>query len=162
MGNGRKLVKMTLAMQDFNRWAQQTASLLRQRRFNEIDIETLAQEVEDLGKSERRAIASYLTVLLTHLLKWKYQPAGRQYTDEGEPLGSWAGSIVYSRLEIQKLLSDNPSLKTYPEMILEKSYQDAVKVARQETGLKDFPVDCPFSVSLVLDDIWWPDGRHDG
>jgi hypothetical protein len=147
----------SLAQMDFNFWAQQTASLLRQGRFDEIDIETLAQEVEDLGKSERRAIASYLTVLLTHLLKWKYQPSGRQYTDEGEPLGSWAGSITYSRLEIAKLLADNPSLKAYPETVLDWSYRDAVKVASQETGLKDFPLDCPFAIKQILDDLWWPD-----
>jgi hypothetical protein len=62
-------VKSVLQEQDFSLWAQQTAQLLRDRRFNEIDVEILAQEVEDLGKSERRAIGSYLTVLLTHLLK---------------------------------------------------------------------------------------------
>ncbi|PSB05211.1 DUF29 domain-containing protein [Merismopedia glauca] len=147
-----------LYQQDFSLWAQQTAELLRQRRFEEIDLEILAQEVEDLGKSERRAIASYLTVLLTHLLKWQYQASGRQYTIEGEPKGSWAGSITYSRLEIQKLLADNPSLLIYPKTVLAKSYQDAVKVAIKETGLKDFPIDCPFTIDQALDDNWFPDG----
>jgi hypothetical protein len=147
----------TLYQQDFSLWAQKTAQLLREGRFSEIDLETLAQEVEDLGKSERRAIASYLTVLLTHLLKWQYQPAGRQYTAEGEPKGSWAGSITYSRLEIQKLINDNPSLRNFPATVIAQSYQDAVKVAAKETGLKAFPSECPFSIEQVLDDTWLPE-----
>jgi hypothetical protein len=149
-------MKRVLQEQDFSIWAQQTAQLLRDRRFNEIDVETLAQEVEDLGKSERRAIGSYLTVLLTHLLKWKYQPTGRQYTAEGEPKGSWAGSIAYSRLELQKLLKENPSLQGYPAMILAQSYADAVKVAIKETGMKDFPDKCPFNIEQTLDENWLP------
>jgi hypothetical protein len=153
------MVSSSIAQDDFNLWAKQTANLLRQRRFDEIDVETLAQEVEDLGKSEQRAIASYLTVLLAHLLKWKYQPVGRQYTADGEPKGSWVGSIAYSRLEIQKLLEDNPSLKNHPQAVLSRSYQDAVKVASQETGLKNFPVECPFTVEEVLDEGWFPDAE---
>lgn len=145
-----------LYRQDFNLWAQQTAKLLRQKKFEAIDLEALAQEVEDLGKSERRAIASYLTVLLTHLLKWKYQPSDRQYTIEGEAKGRWAGSIAYSRLEIRKLLRDNPSLASYPETVLTKSYQDTVKVAIKETGLKDFPIECPFTIEQALDENWLP------
>lgn len=148
----------TLYQQDFSSWAQQTAQLLRERKFDQIDLETLAQEVEDLGKTERRAISSYLTVLLTHLLKWKYQPSGRQYSVEGEPKGSWAGSITYSRLEIQKILEENPSLQDYPATVLAKSYQDAVKVVVRETGLKEFPQDCPFRIEQALNDIWWPEG----
>jgi hypothetical protein len=152
----------SLVQSDYHLWAQQTASLLRQKRFDQIDIETLAQEVEDLGKSERRAIASYLTVLLTHLLKWKYQPQGRQYTEGGEPLGSWAGSITYSRLELSKLLADNPSLQSYPDTVLAKSYIDAVKVAKQETGFQDFPTDCPFLLEQALDELWWPNEPQEG
>ncbi len=62
---------------DFSLWVQQTAQLLRERRWQEIDLEHLIEEVEDLGKSERRGIASQLTRLLLHLLKWQYQPEHR-------------------------------------------------------------------------------------
>jgi Domain of unknown function DUF29 len=141
---------------DFNSWTQQVAQLLRDRRFDEIDIETLAEEVEGLGKSERRAISSYLAVLLTHLLKWKYQPSGRQYTAEGEPKGSWAGSIASSRIELQTLLAENPSLQSFPDQALGQSYRNAVKVANKETGLKSFPEVCPFTIEQILDENWWP------
>jgi Domain of unknown function DUF29 len=141
---------------DFSLWAKQTAQLLRERKFNEIDLDTLAQEVEDLGKSERRSIGSYLTVLLTHLIKWQYQPAGRHYTPDGEPKGSWAGSITYSRIELLKLLQENPSLQNYPALVLSQSYADAVKVVIKETGLKEFPNQCPFSIEQLLDENWWP------
>ena len=62
---------------DFNLWVQQTAKLLREHRWQDIDLENLVEEIEDLGKSEKRGITSQLTRLLLHLLKWQYQPQRR-------------------------------------------------------------------------------------
>jgi hypothetical protein len=142
---------------DFLAWAAQQAALLKARDYDQVDWKNLIEEIEDLGKSQRQAIASYLTVLLTHLLKWQYQPSGRQYTQDGEPKGSWAGSIRYCRLELAQLLEENPSLKNYPQICLNASYRKALKIAVQETGLKDFPLECPFAVEQILDEQWCPE-----
>jgi hypothetical protein len=92
---------------DFNLWVQQTAQLLRERRWQEIDLEHLIEEVEDLGKSERRGISSQLTRLMLHLLKWQYQPQRRS--------DSWLDSITDARTQIELAIQDSPSLKSYPE-----------------------------------------------
>lgn len=147
----------TLYEADFSQWLNDTVQLLREKRFSELDLGNLIEEMESLGKSQRSAIASYLTVLLTHLLKWNYQPSGRQYTADGIPKGSWAGSIRYSRIEIAQLLKDNPSLKQYPAIVIKDCYNKAVIVAKTETGLDVFPSECPFLLENILDDQWLPD-----
>jgi hypothetical protein len=146
----------TLYESDFAQWLDQTIKLLRENRFSELDLGNLIEEMESLGKSQRSAITSYLTVLLTHLLKWNYQPSGRQYTADGIPKGSWAGSIRYSRIEISQLLKDNPSLKQYPSTVLNDCYGKAILVAKTETGLDAFPSECPFLLENILDDQWLP------
>jgi hypothetical protein len=103
---------------DFTAWSLAQAQLLRDRQFDQVDWANLIEEVEGLGRSERQVIASYLTVLFTHLLKWKDQPSGRQYTDADVPCGSWIGSITNSRRRIARLIQQNPSLKSYPQQCL--------------------------------------------
>ncbi len=63
--------------EDFYAWALNNADLLRQGRFTEIDVDNIAEELESMGRSERRQLANRLEVLLAHLLKWRYQPARR-------------------------------------------------------------------------------------
>ncbi len=135
---------------DFNMWAQQTAQLLRERRWQEIDLEYLIEEVEDLGKSERRGISSQLTRLLLHLLKWQYQPLRRS--------DSCLDSITDARTQIELAIEDSPSLKSYPEQQLEASYQRARRQASKQTGmpLSVFPTQCPYSLELILDENWLP------
>ena len=99
---------------DFNLWIQQTTQLLRQQRWQEIDLETLVEEVEHLGNSECRSLSSQLTRLLLHLLKWHYQPQRRS--------DSWLDSITDARFQIELLLKDSPSLKEYPSQQLELCY----------------------------------------
>lgn len=136
---------------DFNLWIQRTAQLLRERRWHEIDIEHLIEEVEDLGKSERRAIASQLTRLLLDLLKWQYQPQRR--TD------SWLDSITDARTQIELAIEDSPSLKNYPAEQLEPSYQRARRQAAKQTeiAISVFPEECPYSLELVLEEDWLPE-----
>ena len=135
---------------DFDLWIQQTASLLRERRWQDIDLERLIDEVEDLSKSEKRAIVSQLTRLLLHLLKWQYQPERRS--------DSWLDSITDARLQIELSLQDSPSLTTYPVEQLEQSYQKARRSAGRQTGLplSTFPEQCPFSLDNALSEDWLP------
>ncbi len=137
--------------QDFSRWVQETAQLLREKRWSELDLEHLIEEVEDLGKSERRALSSQLERVLIHLLKWHYQPERRS--------DSWLDSINDGRVQILKIIKDNPSLNDFPGSRLEEDYTDARRYAAKQTGLPlaTFPMDCPFAIGQILDDEWLPD-----
>jgi hypothetical protein len=135
---------------DLNLWAQQTADLLRERRWQEIDLEHLVEEMEDLSKSEKRGISSQLVRLLLHLLKWEYQPQRRS--------DSWLDSITDSRLQIELAIQDSPSLKSYPLQELAQSYQRARSGAAKQTGLplSNFPEVCPYSLDEILTEHWLP------
>jgi Domain of unknown function DUF29 len=136
---------------DFSSWINQTAQLLRERRWHEIDVPHLIEEVEDLGKSERRGIASQLTRLLLHLLKWHYQPQRRS--------DSWLDSITDARTQIELVIEDSPSLRSYPAEQLKESYQRARRQAAKQTSMEIsmFPDECPYPLELVLAEDWLPE-----
>jgi hypothetical protein len=96
---------------DYYRWLVDTAYLLEEGRFPELYVLNLVDEIEAMGKSQKRAIESYLKVLLLHLLKWHYQPDLR--------CGSWQGSIFNTRKGLAKRIQESPSLKSYPAIILQ-------------------------------------------
>jgi hypothetical protein len=135
---------------DFLAWTRRTAALLRSRRFDELDVERLAEEVDDMGKRERRELGSRMTVLLVHLLKWAYQAKQRR--------GSWEATLVMQRGEIEALLADNPSLRSEVAGLVERRWPVAVKRAAAETGLPaaSIPAACPWSVEQLLDDAFLP------
>jgi hypothetical protein len=137
---------------DFSSWIDQTAQLLRESRWHDIDIAHLIEEIEDLGKSERRGISSQLTRLLLHLLKWEHQPQRRS--------DSWLDSITDARTQIELALEDSPSLGTYPTAQLEASYQRARRQAAQQTSLEIavFPTRCPYALAAILTEGWLPEG----
>ena len=139
--------------QDFYAWTMKNAELLRRRQLTEVDLEHLAEELESMGKSERRELMSRLTQLLLHLLKWRLQPALRTR--------SWLVSIQNQRIAIGKLLKDSPSLKAALEPFYAEAYADAVSLAEAETGIdrKDFPASCPFTLEQALSDRFLP-GEH--
>ena len=136
---------------DYYAWTQQQAEFLRQRRFADLDIDYLSEELESMGASDRRELMSRLTVLLTHLLKWQYQPE-RSGT-------SWRLTITEQRRSIRRLLADSPSLKPLLLGILVEEYRDARDDAIYETSLAKsrFPLDCPYSIEQVLNSEFWPD-----
>ena len=134
---------------DFYAWTRATANLLRQRRFAEIDVVHLAEELEDMGKRERRALESHIRNVTLHLLKWRYQLEKRGV--------SLRQSIRNGRIEIQKLLHDSPSLASQIPQILEDEYPAARADAIDETGLTEdtFPTQCPFTAEQVIDAQFW-------
>jgi hypothetical protein len=136
---------------DFFAWTQQQAKLLRERRFDDLDLENLSEEVEAVGRSDKREIRSRLLMLLAHLLKWKYQPGARSK--------SWSATIREQRREIAQVVEDSPSLKSYPAEQLRNSYPGARLIASQETGIAFdlFPEQCPFSSDNVLDSEFLPE-----
>ena len=137
---------------DFYLWTQQQADLLRQGQFNrvDLDLENIAEEIESMGKRDRRSVSSYLQNVLLHLLKWRYQPERRGT--------SWRLSIENGRYQIVDLLEESPSLKPQLDALAAKEYRQARKNAAGETGLPltTFPEQCPFTVEQITGD-YWPD-----
>jgi hypothetical protein len=145
--------KTVLYEQDFYAWTQEQAALLRQGAVHALDRTNLAEEVESLGKSDRRALGSHLRNLVFHLLKWHAQPAGRV------PGTSWRSSIRTARAEIAVLLDDSPSLRREVAGLLTRWYPLARQDAADETGLplSTFPDTCPWAPAQVLNADFWPD-----
>ncbi len=136
---------------DFVAWASETARLLREGRFREIDVEHLAEEVEDMAGRDKRELLSRLTVLMSHLLKWQQQ--------SGKRSRSWMSTIATQRRELKRLLEQSPSLRAVLRQSVTRVYSDGVEQASIETGLPEdsFPRECPFSLDQILDRNFLPD-----
>jgi hypothetical protein len=142
---------MVTYQSDFYSWTQQQAALLKSGQFADIDVENLIEEIESMGRSEHRELESRLTVLLQHLLKWKYQPARR-----GK---SWELTIKGQRIRFVKVLKTNPGLKSQLPEILTDAYQLAVLKAAKETRLDEsvFPVECPWDLQNIVHADFYPE-----
>ena len=137
---------------DFYQWTQQTVQMIKNRQYNLVDWDNLIEEIETLGRSEKRAVKSHLVILLMHLLKWEYQIERRS--------NSWKASIRNARRELIDLLQDNPSLAgDFLGEILPSVYIRAREQAAEETTifLQNFPADCPYSLQQILDFEFLPD-----
>jgi hypothetical protein len=136
---------------DFFAWANEQAALLRAGKLAQADIEHIAEEIESMGKTEKRELISRLTVLLLHLLKWRFQPTLRGKI--------WRLSIEGQRLDIDAHLKDNPSLKVGLSAAIVFSYRRALIEAERETGLDaaTFPAECPWSFEQMMDSNFWPE-----
>ncbi len=139
--------------QDFYTWCLTSAALIRDGKWYDLDPVSVAEELESLGKSDRRALGSHLKNLVLHLLKWAYQPWGRQTGH------FWRQSIRTARAEIAVLLEDSPSLHQVVPALLARWYPLARQDAAEETGLplSTFPTACPWMPMHVLDEAFWPE-----
>jgi hypothetical protein len=148
----------TLYETDFQSWIEQQTELLRARRFSELDVPNLLEEMVDMGKSNYRELENRLLIILLHLLKWQYQLKQLQETWKEFEGKSWKNTIIEQRYQLHKLLRQNPSLNRFIPPMLEEIYVDAVRLAVDETGLDNqvFPTSCPFTPQKVLDDNFWP------
>lgn len=138
---------------DIVAWANEQAALIRAGRFELLDLENIAEEILDVGKSEQREIASRMTVLLMHLLKWQFQP-------NYENKKSWAATIKTQRKHLVKRLTQMPSLKPLLSDAewIEDVWADAKLAASIETRIDfdTFPEVCPWSMEDVLQTDWLP------
>jgi hypothetical protein len=132
---------------DFYAWTQRQVELLRKRDLNNLDIENLIEEIDSLGKQEKRELVNRLGVLVGHLLKWEYQPNRRSR--------SWVATIREQRYRVLKLLEENPSLKHYLPEAIAQAYQSGLALAVRETEMafKTFPS----SNSYIWEQIENPD-----
>ncbi len=134
-------------------WANEQAALLRSGQFSAIDIENIAEEILDVGKSEQRELESRMAVLLVHFLKWQFQPERRG--------SSWETTIQGQRNSIKRRIQKTPSLKA---SLADADWWcdawiDGLVLAERETLLNDLPKTCPWSVEEILSEDWLPAGR---
>jgi hypothetical protein len=148
----------TLYDQDYYLWIRTTINQLRTGQFSAVDLENLLEELETMGKSEKRAIESLLTKLLVHLLKLKCWDSERERNQ-----GHWLGEIRTFRKQIKKYLKDSPSLKPYILEIFDECYQDARLEAsdRSQLPIDIFPLIPIGSLEQILDD-WLPIQKNEG
>ena len=139
--------------QDYYLWLKNTAKLIQEGKFSEIDTVNLVEEIEDMGKSEKRSVESNLVILLLHLLKYQYQPSKQS--------NSWKASIREHRRRLKKTFRDSPSLKRYFEQVFTECYQDAREQASDKTGLPldTFPSESPFTPTQVLNPDYLPETK---
>ncbi len=144
---------LTTYKQDIVAWAQEQARLIRAGRFDLLDLEHIADEIDDVGKSEARELQSRMAVLIGHLLKYRYQPERRST--------SWALTIKEQRKRILLRLKRTPSLKAFfiEDERFDDAYLDGRLIAEKETGLDDLPVSCPWSIDEVLSTDWLPEDK---
>ena len=148
------VVRHKAALYDTDRqaWLERQVELARAGRVAALDLDNIAEELEDMGKAERRELRARLETLLMHLLKHEFQPKARS--------GGWRGTIVEQRLRIRDALAESPNLHGYLERIFQAGdgYSDARERAAAETGLTagEFPQACPYSLDQALDPGFWP------
>jgi Domain of unknown function DUF29 len=136
---------------DFFEWTTQVARLLREGRFAEVDVEHLAEEIEDVGKRDQRGVWGHLRVVMQHLLKWQVQPQKRSR--------SWKISIRTHRITLAKIFKQSPSLERHGKQVLDELYAEAVGVAMDETGLprECFATLCPYTFEQIIDFDFLPE-----
>lgn len=133
-------------------WASEQARLIRAGRFDLLDLEHIAEEIEDVGKSEQRELANRMAVLLTHLLKWQFQPE-RQGS-------SWRKTITEQRNRIAARLAKTPSLRACLNDLdwWSDAWADARMLTEKESGIEfeKYPDACPWAESEIMGEDWLP------
>ncbi|MBE9157218.1 DUF29 domain-containing protein [Nodosilinea sp. LEGE 06152] len=136
--------------QDYALWLDVSCRLLKAGRLAELDIANLLEELEAMGRSEKQALSSNLIVVLSHLLKYAYQP--------GQRSNSWRFVLKEHRRRLQEAFKASPTLKAYFEEVFAHCYQEARDLTATETGvgLENFPLESPFSPEQALDREFLP------
>ncbi len=137
--------------EDFYAWLLQSANLLRAKKFEVLDSDNIAEDLEGMARSNKRQLINHMAILVAHLLKWQFQPALRSR--------SWRQTIKEQRKRMMLLLSDSPSLKFGLTNRLQDAYDIAVLLAANQTGLDEdvFPLSCEYQLEEVLDADFYPD-----
>jgi len=136
---------------DFYSWTQEQARFIRSGNMAMLDMDNILEEIETMGRSEKRSLASRMSVLLAHLIKWQYQPERR-----GK---SWKLTIAHQRKAINNLLKESPGLKSMLGEKIADAWDDAAEDAEVETGIsrRTFPEECPWPFEKFMDSSFWPD-----
>ena len=132
-------------------WTIHTAQLLKEKKMNEVDFDGIIQELEGMGRSDEYELINRLSLVISHLLKWQFQPNMRSH--------SWTYTIEEQREQAKIHLRKNPSLKSKLNEIIEDAHRVALLKAAKETGLnkKDFPAQCPYTFDQIMNDEFYPE-----
>ena len=137
---------------DFYAWVLHTVDKLKSKKFDEVDLNHVIEEIESVGAKEKSELTSRLAILIIHLLKWQYQPELQSK--------SWDLTIWNQRQDLKTLLEYSPSLKSehHIKITLEKAYKRAVTGALKETGFYNnpFPDSLPYTLEQLLDEDFYP------
>lgn len=142
--------EVSLYQQDYSLWIEDIVNKLRNRDINGLDFDNLIEEIESLGRSDKRELESRLRELLEHILK-------RKYVNMPDCYRGWVESIIKQRIALEDLLADSPSLRTYFLQVFDKAYANALKLVRKGYPQCDFPDTWPFSfdIETILNvDVW--------
>jgi hypothetical protein len=142
--------------EDFPVWAERQAALLRARRFDQLDLDNLIEEVEDLSRREREAVESLLETVVEHLLKLMLSSSVR-------PRRQWLNTVDRQRAKLRRKLT--ASLRSHLASKLPDLYQDlrrpvARALAQDQVILGAVPLACPFTLDQILDPDWFPGNVH--
>jgi hypothetical protein len=147
-------MNLSLYEQDFLRWTEQQAALLRAGRLADLDIEHIREEIEDMGKEQKLALQSLLRMILVHLLKLEFSPAH-------DPRNKWIEEVLEFRAQAENRLEDTPSLRHYADELFAKAWPQARKIAQKSFEIYgenvQAPVECPYTLEQVLDSDFLPD-----
>ena len=141
---------LTLYDQDYLLWTEDTVNQLRNKNFYRLDLVNLIEEIEDLGKSQKRELKSRLGELLEHILK-------RTYIDMPDCYRGWVESVDKQRIGLRRLLKDSPSLKPYLLEVFDEVYADTLIVVCRSSPQCKFPKKWPFECNLealLTIDFW--------
>lgn len=140
--------------QDFYQWIQKTATLLKEKQFEQVDWENVIEEIESMGRSEKKELQSRLITIIEHLLKLQYWEAEKTYNERG-----LRGTVVEQRIQLELILEDSPSLKPILEEVFLDCYQKARKVILKKYQLSSsmFPSEPPFTIEDVLNSDYFPE-----
>ena len=143
-------IEPDLYRRDFYSWALEQAALMRDRRLAEQDLENLIEELEGLARAEARELRSQYANLLSHLLKWEFQPERRPH--------SWAATIAGERDAMLDHLDENLGLKPRQVERFAKAYRGARADVAAETNLpvSRFPAACPYTLVQAISEAFWP------
>jgi hypothetical protein len=136
--------------QDFYAWTVEQAKLLRNGELTQLDIANIAEEIESLGRRDRRELIDRIEKLLVDLLRWRLETGARS--------GNWRAEILQQRFEIDQVIEDSPSLRKFAAGRLDRAYAHARQRVIETLGLlqPDFPLNCPFSLDQVLAEDFLP------
>ena len=138
--------------EDLHAWALWQAEMIRRKRFDELDLANLSDEVEDVARRERRELVSRLSLVIQHLLKWDHQPERRS--------ASWARTLREQRTQVEDILNESPSLRSHLEEVFDVAFRQGRVAALNETGLPDEAITerNPYGwVDLMTRRIVWPE-----
>jgi hypothetical protein len=142
--------------EDFSAWAERQARLLQERRFDELDLDHLIEEVADLRKAERSAVLSRARRIMAHFLKLEHSPAPW-------PRRGWKETVRTQRADFEEILSPTLRRELLAELaaVYGRARQNAARdLVEDKVAERELPTGCPYTLDQILDPDWLPRNRH--